>query len=415
MTTLQLTSYLLLAWFLQLAGGVVFILWQKRNEPRGAAVIESGSPPPVSTAAWAGWRDFRVVCREFEDTARSQCSFYLEPVDGIALPPHLPGQFLTFALQISDPADGPQAAKRTVTRCYSLSDAPDTAAYRITVKRVGPPGEPANLPPGISSGYFHDEVHVGDVLKVKAPSGQFVIDADAALPAVLVAGGIGITPLLSMLRWCMVHQPQRALYLYYGVRNGSEHAFKRVFAGIATGFPHIHVHVAYSRAGLGDVKGQDYHHAGHVDVELLRRTLPAGRHQFYVCGPPSMMASLIPALAAWGVPSGDIRFEAFGPASMPPAAPNQPALPALPGPVDVQWRRAGRTLSWDGRYDNLLDFAESHGVAVESGCRAGSCGACETKLISGAVGYDHPPDHDVAPGFCLLCVGKPQSALVLEA
>ena len=81
----------------------------------------------------------------------------------------------------------------------------------------------------------------------------------------------------------------------------------------------------------------------------------------------------------------------------------------------MRFRRSGRTLVWDGQDENLLDFAERHGVAVDSGCRSGGCGTCETKLVSGTVRYAREPDHDVAPGHCLLCVGRPESALVLEA
>ena len=81
----------------------------------------------------------------------------------------------------------------------------------------------------------------------------------------------------------------------------------------------------------------------------------------------------------------------------------------------MKFSRSGRTLFWDGHDPTLLDFAERHGVAVESGCRSGSCGSCQTRLVSGSVHYAHEPDHDIAPGHCLLCVGTPESALVLEA
>jgi ferredoxin len=82
---------------------------------------------------------------------------------------------------------------------------------------------------------------------------------------------------------------------------------------------------------------------------------------------------------------------------------------------DVRFSRSGRTLVWDGQDANLLDFADRHDLAVDSGCRSGSCGACETRLVSGTVDYADRPDHDIAKGHCLLCVGKPRSALVLEA
>jgi len=153
---------------------------------------------------------------------------------------------------------------------------------------------------------------------------------------------------------------------------------------------------------------------GHVDVELLRRTLPHGRHQFYVCGPPAMMQTLVPALAEWGVPVGDIHYEAFGPASVKLPGAAEAAAPVATA-VEVRFQRSARTLNWEGRDASLLDFAERHGIEVESGCRSGSCGSCETRLLEGKVQYQHAPDHDPAPGHCLLCVGRPASPLVLEA
>jgi hypothetical protein len=412
LTAPQLLAYICAALLLQVGLAI------------GLALRRSGSPPalsaaggrPVSAGAWPGWRSFRVARRAFEDEGQKQCSFYLGPVDGAPLPPFQPGQFLTFRLHVAGRAEGSQAGEGTVTRCYSLSDRPDAKAYRITVKRVPAPPDRPDLPPGASSTHFHDRVHEGDVLDVKAPSGRFFIDPDPTVPVVLIGGGIGITPMMSMLRWSLAEQPQRVVHLFYGLRNGDEHAFKQVLEELATAHPNFHLNVVYSQPRPADVAGRDFQHAGRVDVDLLRLSLPAGRHRFYVCGPPAMMESLVPALAAWGVPAADIHFEAFGPASVKlgPAAPADDAASPV-GEVEVKFSRSGRTLAWDGQDANLLDFAERHGVAVDSGCRSGGCGSCETRLLSGSVRYAQPPDHEVAPGHCLLCVGKPASALELEA
>ncbi|MEP7157016.1 MAG: 2Fe-2S iron-sulfur cluster-binding protein [Betaproteobacteria bacterium] len=335
-------------------------------------------------------------------------------MNGLPLPLFLPGQFLTFSL----PAGGSVQAAPTsfITRCYSLSDRPDTAGYRITIKRVQTPVSRPELAPGLASTYFHDTVHAGTVLKVRAPSGHFFVDPEGGVPVVLLAGGIGITPLMSMLRWCVIEQPAQTLYLYYGVRDGSGHAFKQALEQLAAEQPTFHLNVVYSQPHADDRVGRDYQHAGRVDIELLRRTLPHGRHQFYVCGPPAMMEGLVPALVQWGVPQQDIHFEAFGPASVKfPATTPDTVVAALAKHAEVKFTRSGRTLLWDGRDANLLDFSERHGLAIDSGCRAGSCGTCETQLVSGEVHYEHPPDYDVAPGHCLLCVSRPTSALVLEA
>ena len=415
MTAPELLTTITAAVLLQLLAGFGLSLWRKRAA--APALNEEPAPPAApGSGAWPGWREFRVVKRHFEDAARSQCSFHLQAVDGVALTPFLPGQYLTFSLKLPASAAGSTAGERSITRCYSLSDRPDPAGWRITVKRVPPPADRPELPPGLSSNHFHDRVQEGDVLLVKAPAGHFHIDAQTSLPVVLIAGGIGITPMMSMLRWCVAEQPTRPVHLYYGVRNQADHAFKATLEELAASHPALRLHVVYSSPQPGDVPGRDFQHAGRVDVDLLRRSLPHGRHQFYVCGPPAMMQSLVPALRDWGVQAGDIHFEAFGPATVRPATPttHEPPSDAATA-LEVRFSRTGRTLAWSGQDANLLDFAERHDLALDSGCRSGSCGACQTRLLSGVVTYAEPPDHDIAKGHCLLCVGKPQSALVLEA
>lgn len=418
LTTAQLLGWISAALLLQAFIGIGVAFWRRPHPTAEADPSPMPAAGPASTAAWPGTRSFRVASRTFEDAAQSQCSFYLQPVDSQALPDFRPGQFLTFALQVRDSTGAGEG--RPVTRCYSLSDAPSPDHYRVSIKRVPPPPDRPDLAPGVSSNHFHDHVQVGDVLQVKAPSGHFYIDPDPAVPAVLVAGGIGITPMMSMLRWCLDRQPERSVHLYYGLRQGNEHAFKAQLEELAGVHPRFKLDVVYSRPAAEDVQGRDFQHTGHVDIALLQRTLPHGRHQFYICGPAAMMESLVPALAEWGVPDADVHFEAFGPASVRRAVPASATAAASGAPTselafEVQFKRSGRTLTWDGRDANLLDFAERHGVAVDSGCRSGSCGSCETRQLAGTVDYAQRPDHDAALGHCLLCVARPTSALVLDA
>ena len=416
MTALSLLAWIVSVLLLQLAVGVGVFAWRRRGGLTRLAPDLAAPTVATPPGAWSGWREFRVVRREFEDRGNTQCSFYLQPLDGATLPPFSPGQYLTFQLDVAESVSGGQGARKPITRCYSLSDKPQSAAHRITIKRALAPAGLNDVPPGVSSSYFHDHVHEGDVLKVKAPSGHFFLDANSRAPVVLVGGGIGITPMMSMLRWCLAEQPGRTVHLYYGVRHSGEHAFKTDLEQLAQAHSDFHLNVVYSRPGPVDAQGQDYQHGGYVDVELLRRTLPHGPHQFYVCGPAAMMESLVPALIQWGVPREDVHYEAFGPASvrLEPTTLTQ-ATPHPAATMEVRFDRSGRTLVWDGQDANLLDFAERHGVLIDAGCRSGSCGSCETPFLAGTVHYLHKPDHDVAPGHCLLCVGTPTSALTLKA
>lgn len=411
MNASTLLFYIALAIGLQCVLAIVLVSIRAKKQ-------EVKSPTPAVTqlvpnGAWQGTRTFCVVRREYEDAAKTQCSFYLAPQDGHALPSFKPGQFLTFVLDVPTPDGG--EAKR-VTRCYSLSDRPDPQTYRVTIKRVPAPSDAPDVPAGVSSNYFHDSVQEGHTLKLRAPSGHFYRDSESQRPVVLIGGGIGITPMMSMLRWCLEHQPQRQVHLYYGLRNSAEHAYKQTLQELAKAAAQVHLHVVYSKPLVDDVQGVDYQHCGHVNVALLQMTLSHRPHQFYICGPAAMMESLVPALAHWGVPNEDIHFEAFGPASVRlPAAPDAVDAQLLKESSEVRFERSGRTLQWSGKEFSLLDFAEAHGVEVESGCRSGGCGSCVTTVRSGTVEYASTPDYDLQAGQCLLCVGKPRGPLVLEA
>jgi uncharacterized protein len=405
MTALQLFAYIATAIGLQSLLVVAILIW-RRNPPEALRVTPVVSSR-TSEAAWDGLRAFRVIARTYEDLAHTQCSFALAPVDKAPLPPFKPGQFLTFSLAV----DGSETPARVI-RCYSLSDTPDPDQYRITVKRASaPPGEP-DAPAGIASSWLHDHAQTGTLLDVRAPSGQFCFVADPDAPPVFIAGGIGITPMLSMLKAALAAQPGRAAHLFYGVRNGQDHAFKADFRQLADAHPGLALHILYADPTPQDVQGQDYDLPGFINLDLLKQTLPHGRHAFYICGPDPMMKALIPALLGWGVADADIHRESFGPQT---AAPRPVASPVAGPALAIGFRRSGRTLDWVGRDANLLDFAERHSIAVDAGCRGGSCGTCETRLISGRVQYSAKPEFDITPGHCLLCVATPATALELDA
>ena len=168
--------------------------------------------------------------------------------------------------------------------------------------------------------------------------------------------------------------------------------------------------MVYSTPAVDDVQGRDYRHRGVITLELIASDVFDTRSHYYVCGPPA--AVIVPGFAAAGVAAASIHFESFGPASV-----RRDALPAIAveSQFDVQFIDSGRTIPWDVTMPALLDFAESNGITIAAGCRSGSCGTCETRIVRGRVAYSQTPSYTATAGFCLPCVGVPASALVLDA
>jgi ferredoxin-NADP reductase len=249
---------------------------------------------------------------------------------------------------------------------------------------------------------------------VRAPSGHFHLIEEPPLPLVLIAGGIGITPMLSILNTLIEQGSEREVWLFYGVRNGREVIMRTALHELARTHPGFHLHLCYSRPDAADRQDIDYHHAGHIDMALLQDVLKLRRYQFYVCGPAAMMESIVPGLEALGVASADIHYEAFGPATL--TRPKAQAQVAI-AQADESWRvtfgKSGKEATWTGADESLLSFVEAQRVEVASGCRAGSCGSCQTRIDSGEVAYDQEPDAELEAGHCLLCISRPKSDLKL--
>jgi ferredoxin-NADP reductase len=356
------------------------------------------------TAPWNGFRKF-VVQRRVEE-ADHVCSFHLVPHDAKPLPPFKPGQYLTFRLAGAGREGG------QLIRCYSLSDHPHQPYYRVTIKRVLPAaGTGAG---GLGSTLFHSQVKELDILDARAPSGHFFLDPEDHAPVVLIGGGIGITPIYSMLASLVHLKSSRMVWLYYGVRNRREHVFKAELASIAREHPNIRVRICYSQPGPEDRLGEDYHVAGRITPELLRRELPSSNFAFYYCGPGPMMEALTGGLKDWGVPESHLHFEAFGPLSVKRV---NHAIAGEPAPArhSVAFRKTGATVSWDAACGTVLDLAEQAGVSIPSGCRTGNCGTCVVAVQSGDVVYIQPPGTPPEARTCLACIAQPKGDLVLDA
>ncbi len=203
---------------------------------------------------WKNWRPFvvRRKVKESEDIT----SFYLEPEDGGPLPGFKPGQFLTIQLNIP-------GQKRPVIRSYSLSDYAETPQYyRLSIKREPAPKD-QNVPPGLGSGFMHDQVHEGGIISVKPPNGKFFLDLDKAGPAILISNGVGITPMISMAKACQLRGGKRPVWFLHGARNGQFHALREEVNSLG-----VNVHYRYSRPRPED-EGH-YQSTGYINAELIQ-------------------------------------------------------------------------------------------------------------------------------------------------
>lgn len=357
-----------------------------------------------SSAPWNGIRKFQVSRRVSE--TNDTCSFYLVPHDRKPLPGYKPGQYLAFELEIG-------GQSRKTVRCYSLSDRPRPDYYRVTIKRC--PATKPELPAGLSSNFFHDQIHEGQILDVKAPGGHFFLDTAKQNPVVLISGGVGITPCVSMLNELVELGCKQEIWWFYGVSNRAEHIMKEHVAELAAKFDNIRLHVCYSKPAADDREGIDYQHKGRISVDLFKQLLPSNNYDYYMCGPGPLMESITAGLVAWGVPDERVHFEAFGPASVKKKTPPPAAVVGSAPKINVTFGKSGKTVAWDANAANLLEFAATAGVVISSGCCAGQCGTCLTAIRSGNVTYAQEPGSKPEPGTCLACVAIPQGDLVLDA
>ncbi len=355
------------------------------------------------------YRNYRVT--RVEPESEIITSFYLEPEGGEQIPCHKPGQFLPVEIR-------PLGEQAPIQRTYTISNAPNGSFYRLSIKKEQAPRP--DLPPGVSADFFHDHVTPGTIIRAMSPRGKFVLDESSTRPIVLISGGVGITPMISMLERLANESAgcgcSRKVWFVHGVLNGKVQAFDRYLRSLAAGWPCLNVHVRYSNPAGDDVEGEDYDSRGYVDIELLKSLLPFDDYEFYLCGPPPFLKSLYDGLKSVDVADQRIHYEFFG-----PAATLRQSRPARPkkvdslenelgerAPVTVKFARSGIDATWDPSKGTLLDLAESEGLQPAYSCRSGICQTCTTRIVSGEVDYIEPPMNLPNDGDTLICCAYPR-------
>ena len=361
------------------------------------------APAAAAHPVTPGFRPLAVTAIDHETA--DVISLTMQSKDGQPLPVALPGQYVVLRLQLT-------AAGPPLFRCYSLSDAPSTERYRISVKVE---------PSGIAGTYLRDHVRVGDTLEVSSPRGSFILQSGDS-PVVLLSAGIGATPVLAMLHVLAVARSTRQIFWLHAARDGQHHPFAAEVRGLMLALRHGRSLVCYSRPGSRDKVGQDFDATGHLSRSVFNEVGFPREGEVYLCGPTRFMSDMKEVLATLGVAPQRIHVEIFnGSESMTPGVIGAPTrTPHLPnddantGPV-VFFARSGIAAHWKpSAYHSILELAEACDVPVRWSCRTGVCHSCESGLISGSVVYGPEPLDKPADGNLLICCSKPIRDVVVD-
>ncbi|MDR6468930.1 nitric oxide dioxygenase [Paraburkholderia graminis] len=251
-------------------------------------------------AAWSGFRPFKVARKQVESDEIT--SFYLTPADGTAACEFEPGQYVSVTRFVDKlGVDQP--------RQYSLSDAPHGKWLRISVKREDGREDAA---PGHVSNLLHAGVEEGTIVHVSAPMGDFTLDRKKTTPVVLMSGGVGVTPMTSMLSTLLADGSERSVTFVHACRNGRVHAFREWLDDTAASHANVKRVVFYEAVDASDRQGIDYDFEGRLDVTKIADRVIALDADYYICGPVPFMRAQRDALVALGVEPTHIHTEVFG-------------------------------------------------------------------------------------------------------
>lgn len=265
-----------------------------------AGIMIGAEAKLYGAAPWSGYRPFVVSRKEIESDEIT--SFYLTPPDGAAACGFVPGQFVSVKRYVGElGVDQP--------RQYSLSDAPHGEWLRISVKREA--GR-EDVPAGRLSTLLHEDLEVGSIVEVTAPMGEFRLDLDKTTPVVLVSGGVGLTPMMSMISTLVAAESPRRIAFVHACRNARVHAFKRWLAEAMATHANVSRAVFYEEVSETDREGVDYDFAGRVDFSRIADQAILPDADYYLCGPVPFMQQQREALIALGVDATRIHTEVFG-------------------------------------------------------------------------------------------------------
>ena len=371
-----------------------------------AAKLKKPATQPATTPRAKIWSGQLRVARIIRQTPDVQ-TFRFAAVDGGPLPfQHRPGQYLV----ISRVIDG-----KKVNRPYTISSSPTQPDYcEITVKREEK---------GLVSRHLHDTLREGEIINLSAPTGRFIFDGTQAPSVVLIAGGVGITPLMAIARYLTDKNWKGDIYFAYAAKTPTDIIYRTELEDLKARYPNLHLHITLSRAEGSDWTG----YKGRVSAEFLMRCIPElSTRLVYICGPDAMMTTTIQVLKDLGVPAEQIKSEEFVPAKHAELAPADAGKTCVVAPEvlpddgtvpKLLFKRSAKSVAL-APDKSLLEIAEEAGVNIDFECRSGICGRCKTRLLGGCVmmeTQDALTAEDKSKNMILMCQARASEPVAVEA
>ena len=318
-----------------------------------------------------------------------------------------PGQFVTFSLNIP-------GQPKVVKRSYTIASSPSQRDYfEVTIKREEH---------GLVSRYMHDSVKIGDFLEIKAPNGKFYFNGNNEESIVLVSGGVGITPMMSAVRFLTARCWKGNIYFLFCTRSSNDFIFEQELRHLQAQHKNLHVLVSMTRAEGTSWMGPQ----GRFTSQLVNDFVPnIAEKTAHICGPPAMMDGMTNMLIELGMLPDRVKTEAFGGA---PKKKNSQQV------IDSEQASSKENLTKEHGFEidftisnkstfakkdeSILDVAENLDIDIDSSCRAGSCGSCKVKLLTGQVDMevdDGLEEHEKKDGYILACQSVPKTSVKIEA
>ncbi|USH02243.1 NO-inducible flavohemoprotein [Grimontia kaedaensis] len=247
-----------------------------------------------SNGGWRGTRTFKLVSKTPESEVIT--SFIFAPVDGQSVADYMPGQYIGIYLS-------PEQFANQEIRQYSLSAAPNGELYRISVKREAQ---------GTVSNYLHDHLNVGDTVELAPPTGDFFFHSDNDTPVALISGGVGLTPMLSMLE-SLSSKHDAQIHWLHASENGDHYAFGAHIDTLLSQHHSAKRDVWFREPSDADSPGEQFDHQGMIDISKIEGLAEDVSRDFYLCGPVGFMQSVATQLVDAGINKDRIFYECFGP------------------------------------------------------------------------------------------------------